>query len=152
MRPHCRYRSLGGIAPGLPGYETVKIAPQISRSAGPASANASVATVRGIVASAWTRHAGCAAGGRSAPLLTLQATVPVGMHAEILVPLLGHDAATVSIDAVTAGAALRVWDGGSAELLARPAWLRRAAHVQRGALALDTAAMAEVQFVVRVRC
>jgi hypothetical protein len=50
------YRSLGGIAPASPGYGTVKIAPQISKTKDPASANATVSTVRGKVRSAWKRH------------------------------------------------------------------------------------------------
>lgn len=41
------YRSLGGISPTSAGYATVKIAPQISPKLDPASANASVSTVRG---------------------------------------------------------------------------------------------------------
>jgi hypothetical protein len=58
------YRSLGGIAPAAPGYAAVKIAPVISPTRDPASANATVQTVRGAVASRWERHAvGACTGG-----------------------------------------------------------------------------------------
>lgn len=51
-----RYRSLGGIAPGAPGYATVTIAPQVSKTYGPSSVNATVTTIRGRVQSSWVRH------------------------------------------------------------------------------------------------
>ena len=49
------HRLLGGIAPAAPGYVTVTIAPQVSRTTGLSAVNASVDTVRGLVKSSWTR-------------------------------------------------------------------------------------------------
>ena len=81
------YRSLGGIAPASPGYATVTIAPKISKTLDPVSANASVATVRGVVSSSWTRHTAARCVDGLASLVTMQVSVPVGMLGDVHVPL-----------------------------------------------------------------
>ena len=86
------YRSLAGIAPASAGYGTVTVAPKVSPTLDPAAVNASVATVRGVVTSSWTRHSvnGCVNGITGH--VTLRIGVPVGMLGEVHVPLLGEPA------------------------------------------------------------
>ena len=98
------YRSLGGIAPASPGYATVTIAPQISPTLDPASANATVRTVRGVVASSWVRHDDRLCVDGQVELVTLQVAVPVGMRGELRLPLLGRAASVVSVGARDVGA------------------------------------------------
>ena len=147
------YRSIGGIAPSSPGYGTVKISPQISRLLDPASANATVSTVRGVVGSSWTRHAvganraGCLGGRGRTPLLTLRVTVPVGMLAVLHVPLLGREAAHTTVEQVRMlEANTRVWPPTDDAV-----WLRSAPREEGGALVLETTA-AELVMVVHERC
>jgi alpha-L-rhamnosidase len=152
------YRSIGGIAPTAPGYGSVKIAPQISTTLDPASTNASVASVRGVIVSDWVRHAtatspsACNGEGWS-PLVTMRTTVPVGMHGVVHIPLLGRDPLTVSIDEVTAG--VMVWSEDQAapssmNPTATP-WLRSVPRVEGGAVVMHTTA-AKLEFLVRERC
>ena len=90
------YRSLGGIAPASSGYATVTIAPKISKTLDPVSANASVATVRGVVSSSWTRHTAARCVDGLASLVTMRVSVPVGMLGDVHVPerarRVGHQA------------------------------------------------------------
>ncbi|MER6205841.1 family 78 glycoside hydrolase catalytic domain [Streptomyces sp. NPDC001642] len=73
------YTQLGGIQPTGPGYRTVTIAPQIPT--GLHHAAASIATVRGRVASSWTNDD---------DRTVLDVTVPVGSTATVHVPHLGR--------------------------------------------------------------
>ncbi|MEU1274014.1 family 78 glycoside hydrolase catalytic domain [Streptomyces sp. NPDC005799] len=73
------YTQLGGIQPTGPGYRTITIAPQIPP--GLHHAAASIATVRGKVATSWTNTGGG---------LTLDVTVPIGSTATVHVPHLGQ--------------------------------------------------------------
>ena len=86
------YRSLAGIAPASAGYGTVTIAPKVSKTLDPAAVNASVATVRGVVSSSWTRHTAMPCLDGLASVVTMQVVVPVGMLGEVHVPLLGEAA------------------------------------------------------------
>jgi alpha-L-rhamnosidase len=108
------YRSLGGVAPGSPGYETAVIAPQVSRH-GPSGVNMSVLTVRGTVKSSWVRHdarahgdAGAGTGTGTGRVFDMRVTVPVGVRGLIAVPLLGLGAGEVRVVEVTTGKVL--WD------------------------------------------
>jgi hypothetical protein len=153
------YRSLGGIAPASPGYATVTIAPQISPTLDPASANATVRTVRGVVASSWHRHDGHICVDGQVEVVTLQVAVPVGMLGDLRLPLLGRAASQVSVGARDVGASatekgeLSLWAAGAAvaDVDQGAGWLRRAARVEGVALALGVAA-AELQLVVREAC
>ncbi|MFJ2891089.1 family 78 glycoside hydrolase catalytic domain [Streptomyces sp. NPDC087305] len=73
------YTQLGGIQPTGPGYSTVTIAPQIPP--GLHHAAASIATVRGRIASSWTNDD---------DRTILDVTVPVGSTATVHVPHLGR--------------------------------------------------------------
>lgn len=73
------YTQLGGIQPTGPGYRTVTIAPQIPT--GLHHAAASIATVRGRVASSWTNDD---------DRTVLDVNVPVGSTATVHVPHLGR--------------------------------------------------------------
>jgi hypothetical protein len=153
------YRSLGGIAPASPGYATVTIAPQISPTLDPASANATVRTVRGVVASSWVRHDDRLCVDGQVELVTLQVAVPVGMRGELRLPLLGRAASVVSVGARDVGASatekeeLSLWAAGAAVAGVEEGavWLRRTARAEGEALALDVAA-AELELVVREAC
>ena len=70
------YTQLAGITPASPGYRTVRIAPQVPSSLDHAAA--SIDTVRGTVASAWTK---------SADSLRLEVTIPPNATATVRVPL-----------------------------------------------------------------
>ena len=70
------YTQLAGITPASPGYRTVRIAPQVPSSLDHAAA--SIDTVRGTVASAWTK---------SADSLRLDVTIPPNATATVRVPL-----------------------------------------------------------------
>jgi alpha-L-rhamnosidase len=70
------FESLAGIRPDAPGYSSVVIQPHVP--AGLDHASASIRTVRGVVASAWTR----APDGS----FELQVTVPGNVQAEVWVP------------------------------------------------------------------
>jgi hypothetical protein len=137
------YRSLGGISPASPGYAAVKIAPQISKTLDPASANATVSTVRGVVEVAWTRHsigdelASCT-NGRS-PLVTMTVSVPVGMLGEVHIPLLGRDPAALIVEETRVGGTLRVW-AGAVDATVSAVWLQKLPRVEGGALVFETGA------------
>ena len=144
------YRSLGGISPASAGYATVKIAPQISPTLDPASVNASVSTVRGVVTSSWTRHDGASCAGNRARLLSVRVAVPVGMLARVHVPLLGRAPSAVSIDEVSgSGPPVHIWGGRGGQ--ASAAWLRGRPSAQDAAVVVSTAA-AELEFVVHEAC
>ena len=96
------HRSLGGIAPAAPGYATVTIAPQVSRTTGPSAVNASVATVRGVVKSSWIRPSNTT---ETNPFVML-VSVPVGSRAVIRVPLLGVAPAKAQLVEVIEGVEL----------------------------------------------
>ena len=70
------YTQLAGIKPASAGYREVTIAPQVP--SGLDHASASIDTVRGTVASAWTR---------SGDGLRLEVTIPVNATATVRVPL-----------------------------------------------------------------
>ena len=114
------HRSLGGIAPASPGYATVSIAPQISKTEGPSAVNASVATVRGLIKSSWVR--GSARGPGAAVALELKVSVPVGCRAIVAVPLLGADPSHVRVQEVGGSGVATLWAArdGDAD---HPAWL-----------------------------
>ncbi|MGA3018164.1 MAG: family 78 glycoside hydrolase catalytic domain [Bryobacteraceae bacterium] len=80
------YTSLAGIHvdPQYPGYERIRIQPEMVRDLHYASA--SIDTVRGRVASAWQREPG---------RTRLEVTVPPGSTAEIYVPAFGNADVTV---------------------------------------------------------
>lgn len=149
------YRSLGGIAPASPGYAAVKIAPQISKTLDPASANATVSTVRGVVKSSWTRHstgdelASCT-DGRS-PLVTMAVSVPVGMLGDVRIPLLGRDPAAVVVEETRVGGTLRVWAGRAVDATVSAVWLQKLPRVEGGSLVLETGA-AELELATFERC
>ena len=156
------YRSLGGIAPASPGYATVTIAPKISKTLDPVSANASVATVRGVVSSSWTRHTGARCVDGLASLVTMQVSVPVGMLGDVHVPLLGSSAshAVVTAREHRAGGSPRtVWGAGAAQAGAELAWLRSPPQAQGQAEAetetevvLLEIAASELELVAKVAC
>jgi len=89
------YTQLAGILPTSPGYRTVTIAPQVPGAL--SHVEATIDTVRGPVASAWTT-----AGSQ----LSLEVTVPVGTTATVRVPSFGSAGASVtpSDGAVVTGA------------------------------------------------
>ena len=140
------YRSLGGIAPLSAGYATVSIAPQISKTLGPSGVRAAVNTVRGRVASNWTRHSEERASADGC-FVELSVSVPVGVAATVQLPLLGRDAAVVTVDEAHFG---RLWGGGAAGR--RPHWLRAVPLVSAGFGGDDGALLLEVaagEFVLR---
>ncbi len=73
------FRGLAGVSPKTPGYETVKIAPQLPLDLKEASAK--VNTVRGEVYSGWKRDA--------ENNLTLEVSIPTGSTGEVFVPIRG---------------------------------------------------------------
>jgi alpha-L-rhamnosidase len=75
------YKNIGGIALIEPGWKAVRIAPTPFK--GLTSAEASVMTVRGEVRVRWSSEA---------KRFTLEATVPVGVSAEVRLPLLWKNA------------------------------------------------------------
>ena len=81
------YTDLGGIDPTDAGYARLRIAPQVPPSLDHVAA--SIETVRGLVASAWTKgpHA-----------FDLAVTVPVNSTATVSVPLFGYGESSVSAD------------------------------------------------------
>jgi hypothetical protein len=158
------YRSLAGIAPASAGYGTVTIAPKVSKTLDPAAVNASVATVRGVVSSSWTRHTAMPCLDGLASVVTMQVVVPVGMLGEVHVPLLGEAAskavvtvreyrATSSVGS-SAPRARIVWGEGSppsTEL----SWLRSPPQVQSKAEAetvLLQVVASELELEVKVAC
>jgi alpha-L-rhamnosidase len=80
------YSALAGINPDpvAPGFQRIRIEPQVIRDLGWASA--SIETPRGRVASSWTREGSA---------LKLEVTIPVGSEAEIHVPRLGLSSVTI---------------------------------------------------------
>ena len=153
------YRSLGGIAPASPGYATVTIAPKISKTLDPVSANASVATVRGVVSSSWTRHTARCVDGL-ASLVTMQVSVPVGMLGDVHVPLLGQSASQAVVTARehrAGGSPRTVWGAGAAQAGEELAWLRSPPQAQGQAEAetevvLLEIAASELELVAKVVC
>ena len=146
------YKSLAGIVATSAGYATVDVAPKISPTLGPSGVNASVSTIRGVVKSSWTRHDTTAAtlpvesgstagsGGKlqCALTLTLRVTVPVGIEARVVVPLMGRDAKWVAVDETSnAAAVLRVYGGGA---VAGVAWLRAPPRVVGDGIEIATTA------------
>ena len=92
------YSSLAGIVPTGPGYSRVRIAPQISKTVGPDSVNASVHTVRGVVRSEWVRLRTAAnAEADAGVLVSLKVTVPIGATATVHLPTLGVAADAVEV-------------------------------------------------------
>ncbi|MBI3664832.1 MAG: hypothetical protein HY236_01170, partial [Acidobacteria bacterium] len=91
------YQALAGINPdpASPGFERIRIAPQVVRDLHWASG--SLQTVRGPVLSSWTR---------SENSLRLEVTIPTGSEAEIQVPKLG-----ISELAIREGGQV-AWSGG----------------------------------------
>ncbi|MET0492652.1 MAG: family 78 glycoside hydrolase catalytic domain [Actinoplanes sp.] len=92
------YTQLAGITPQEPGYREILVAPQIPGSL--QHAKAAIDTVRGEVASSWTRTAGG---------LRLEVTIPVTATATVRVPLLGAKRVTA-----TSGARLLASENGYA--------------------------------------
>ena len=131
------HRSLGGIAPATAGYATVTIAPQVSKSTGPSAVNASVATVRGTVKSAWVRPA------NEGEPFELKVSVPVGSRAIIRVPLLDAtgNAATARLREAGEGVELL---GSSKRSIGKVGWLiteaRLVSSANGHAIELETAA------------
>jgi hypothetical protein len=152
------YRSLGGIAPASPGYATVTIAPKISKMLDPVSVNASVATVRGVVSSRWTRHTAMPCLDGLASVVTMQVVVPVGMLGEVHVPLLGQPSSQVVVTAreLRAGGTPRmIWGAGGRQAGAELAWLRSPPQVQSKAEAetvLLQVVASELELEAKVAC
>ena len=158
------YRSLAGIAPASAGYGTVTIAPKISKTLDPAAVNASVATVRGVVTSSWTRHerSGCLNG--LATLVTFRIGVPVGMLGEVHVPLLGEAASnavvTVREHRATSGVCGSqphvVWGDGASSLASTELlWLRgrpQAARTAGAEVVLLEVVASELEIEAKVSC
>ena len=110
-------------------------------------------TIRGVVKSSWTRHNTTAAtltvergstagsGGnllQCALTLTLRVTVPVGIEARVVVPLMGRDAKWVAVDETSnAAAVLRVYGGGA---VAGVEWLRAPPRVVGDGIEIATTA------------
>ena len=136
------YRTLGGIKPTSAGYATVRIAPTISPTADPSSANVSVTTVRGVVTSIWKRHTQVHVGAQNGRiinnascgqvLVTMEVSVPVGIKSTVHIPLLANDPAGLVVSEVSNSVAYQVWppleNGGS------PAWMLANATVDTTAL------------------
>jgi alpha-L-rhamnosidase len=69
------YQALGGITPETPGYERIRIAPQMVRDL--TWASASVETARGAVSSSWTHSPGS---------IILDVAIPVNSTASVVIP------------------------------------------------------------------
>jgi alpha-L-rhamnosidase len=78
------YTRLGGIEPAGPGYASVTVAPQVPPDVNRVAA--SIDTVRGTVASRWSRTAGA---------FDLDVTVPVNVTATVSVPVFGAAGSSV---------------------------------------------------------
>ena len=103
------YSRLGGILPASDGFATVKIAPKVSKTLGPAVVSTSLVTPRGVIWSNWTRGDGSTDGS----IVRLSVEVP-GSSAEVVLPLLGRAASAVR---VTSDESEVIWDsdwGGTA--------------------------------------
>ena len=153
------YRSLGGIAPASPGYATVSIAPQISPTLDPASVNASVTTVRGVVTSNWERHShsSCVAG--RVALATMHLGIPVGIAGEVTIPLLGRSASQVNVAAAEVGTAnsvaTTIWDGSADSMpaaLEELPWLHSLPAATDGGLLMLGVGAVELELVVSSAC
>ena len=158
------FRSLAGIAPAAPGYAVVHIAPKISRHLDPASVNASVRTVRGVVSSSWTRyHSTCRANLKDqAGLIQMIVSVPVGMLANIQIPLLGLNPSRLRLlsvmgSGVQAAKPIQtvLWDAGptleSLELKSIP-WLQVPPTVQSDCILLQTTAVDQLVLLLEGPC
>jgi hypothetical protein len=159
------YRSLAGIAPASAGYGTVTIAPKVSKTLDPAAVNASVATVRGVVTSSWTRHkrgSGCFNG--LATLVTFRIGVPVGMLGDVHVPLLGEPASKVVVtvrdnhttNGVGSSLPRVVWGEGADSLAdTELSWLRsppKAARTEGAEVVMLEVAASELEIEAKVSC
>ena len=94
------YNALAGINPDTakPGFERVLIAPQVVRDL--KWAEGSLDTIRGTVASSWTRTDNG---------LRLEVRIPVGSEAEVRIPELEMDPVTLSESGHI------IWQGGKYE-------------------------------------
>jgi alpha-L-rhamnosidase len=96
-----QYEYLAGIVPSSPGYATVRIKPLVSKTHGPSSVSAAVTTVRGVVASNWTRNGAIHDTDslqEGVQLLVLHVTIPAAVQsAEVHIPLLGLHAHEVTV-------------------------------------------------------
>ncbi len=89
------YRTLAGISPTSPGYQTIEIRPNVV--GGLTDVEAEVETRSGTVAAAWQHEAGAFA---------LQVTVPVNTRAEVSVPKMDQGGVAISEGGRT------VWEEG----------------------------------------
>ena len=94
----------------------MQIKPEVSPTVGPTGANMTIHTVRGAIRSHWTRGADpavtspaessdaslaepSAAGGRSSQLLRLRVALPIGVSADVTIPLLRSETALITVTA-----------------------------------------------------
>lgn len=92
------YRYLVGIQPAAPGYAEITFRPYVPADLGHAAA--SQETVRGLVASSWTKNGNA---------FELDVTVPVNAIATVYVPLFGND----NVHATNGAKLLRIEDGAA---------------------------------------
>ena len=111
------YEYLAGVIPTSAGYATVDVKPLVSKTLGPASVDAAITTVRGIILSTWTRangHGEPFNGKNGAALLTMRVEVPAAVErATVRVPLLGVNAASARVMLAVNGGAPKQIDGVS---------------------------------------
>ena len=81
------YEFLGGITPTGAGYASVRIAPQVSQSYGPSAVNMSLQTLHGLVKSSWRRNTTCIDSSSGCEALRLEVKVPIGVRAQVVVPV-----------------------------------------------------------------
>ena len=98
------YEYLAGVIPTSAGYGSVDVKPMISKTIGPATMNAAVTTVRGVILSNWTRMTTMPLDGASSALrsgtelVQMSVTIPSAIErATIHVPLLGVDPSRVRV-------------------------------------------------------
>ena len=114
------YSRLGGIQPTADGFETLRIAPRISRLYGPATVSTKLLTLRGVVWSNWTRHLASSSSSSShspsrSRLATVSVEVPLlTVKSTVVLPLLGHAARQVHVAVISStgfAPATIVWAG-----------------------------------------
>ena len=120
------YSRLGGIRPTGDGYETVAIAPKVSKTLGPGVVSTRLATPRGLIWSNWTRALTHPAHTKQPTLVvTMRIALPASTLGTITIPAIANpDSMTVKIDDAV------VWLRGE-DLPADAVAKRRAAAVKR---------------------
>ena len=96
------YSRLGGIRPTADGYETVSIAPKVSKTLGPSAVSTRLATPRGMIWSNWTRASMHSPHTKQTELVvSMRIALPASTLGTVTIPAIANpDSMTVKIDDV----------------------------------------------------